>query len=936
MGTVYARRAIDASNPRAPLTPHPPARILSRTMARLKILGSLIGAAALLVVAAGAIFIALTRVPFPKTDGTVELQGIDHPVRISRDGSGVPHVYAETGTDMYFAQGYVHAQDRFWQMEFWRRIGAGRLSEYFGSATLGVDRFMRTMGFTELAQREYARLSGEARTALDAYVAGVNAYISHRKPGQLGLQFRLLQAQGVDVEVERWRPVHSLTWLKVMSYSLGSNLQKEIDRIALAHRVGLEQALSFFPDYRYKEMPTITSVEGLEDHIGPLDALGSERSERKSRETPAGAEMVGQLPDKASRSTGEAPVDWSRGERLLELVPRSSELSHIRDTHELLGLDARGSIGSNAWVVSGSRTAGDAPLLAADLHLGVQMPSIWYEAHLHADTDIDTGSEGFHAAGFTFAGVPGIIIGHNDEIAWGLTNVNPDVQDLYIERIHPNDPNRYRWEGAWRKMITRVERIEIAGEAEPERIIVRETRHGPIISDSAGPQSGQSGFTVTPPAVPQEGLELTELALRWTALEPNRTFDSFYRMNRAESFSAFRDAARLFDIPSQNLVYADRAGNIGYQTPGLIPIRGKSNGVLPVPGWRAEYEWRGYIPFEELPYVLNPDRGYIATANNPVAPREYPHHITAEWDHGYRARRIVDMIEEAGDDITREDIARMQADTLNLNAGELLPYLEPLDLTEVSLGAASVLADRLRAFREMLLQWDHRMERESAGAAAFAFFFQGLVEEAFGDEIPEDLWKRERLLGTITQIQSVLARMVQRPNSTWWDDVLSPHTQETRDDILKRALAQGLRIADRHTDTEMSSWRLGEIHTVTFQSQTFGESEIELVRRIFNRGPIGVPSGLQQVYSADWNLADPFETVHYSSMRQIIDLSAFQRSRMIHPIGQSGHPYHPHYDDMMYRWRDTQYHEHRWSPGFNESGNRDILTLRPTGTAPGE
>jgi penicillin amidase len=645
----------------------------------------------------------ISRRAFPQTRGTLGVKGLEAPVEILRDTSGVPHISAKNMHDLFFSQGFVHAQDRFWQMEFWRRIGTGRLSELFGKSTLGTDIYLRTIGFRRVAEREYEEMDAETRSILEAYAEGVNAYILGRDPVRLGLEFAFLKLQGVKLEIEPWSPVNTLTWLKIMAQDLGGNMRKELYSIDLFQSLGIARTRDFFGSYRAGEMPVIVSDGEL-----PKSFLKT------------GVGLASPAPDRPAALSG---------------VP--TRLVGGFDPGSPLAFGSGPGIGSNNWVIGGSRTATGKPILANDPHLGIQMPSIWYEVDLSCSAeDAQPGKragEPYHVRGFSFAGCPGVIIGHNQRIAWGVTNVGPDVQDLYIERVNPENPNQYEVNGRWVDMKINREVIRINKEEEPLVILARETRHGPMITDE-GAFAGYRGFAVNPHGQFPMNLELEGLALRWTALQKNNTFRSVILIDQAGSFEEFRDALRSWDIPSQNFVYADVDGNIGYQTPGLIPIRKKGDGSIPAPGWTDEYEWTGFIPFDELPYSYNPPKGYVVTANNPVTSGNYRYFLSDDFDMGYRARRIAQMIETTKDKITVGLVEAMQADSLNTSALEIMPYLEKIPLDDPVLSGA----------RDILARWDGRMEPGSAGAALYAYFWQSLTEETFKDKTPGRSGTRRR------------------------------------------------------------------------------------------------------------------------------------------------------------------------------------------------
>jgi penicillin amidase len=512
--------------------------------------------------------------------------------------------------------------------------------------------------------------------------------------------------------------------------------------------------------------------------------------------------------------------------------------------------------------------------------------------------------------GYSFAGAPGVIIGHNDRIAWGLTNVNPDVQDLYIERLNPEDINQYEVNGEWVDMEMVYEEIAVQGRDEPVVLPVRETRHGPIITDLGGfADYAHVGSTGENPVI-------TALALRWTALEPNQTFRAVLLLDKAQTYDDFREALRYFDSPSQNIIYADVEGNIGYQMPGIVPIRANGDGSLPVPGWTDDYEWVDFIPYDELPRAFNPEKGYIATANQPVVDEAYPYLILYEpdFDQGYRARRIVEMLEADTDGISIEDIQAIQGDNLDGFAPELIPYLEDIPLDSPELEAA----------RDCLLAWDGQMHMDSPEAALYGYFWVALIESTFQDELPGYLSPDD---GSSTR--TIFHNLLQDPGNPWWDDITTGET-ETRDDILARALEEGYAAGVAALGDNLDDWRWGEVHTALFANQTFGQSGIGLIEGIFNRGPVAVGGGSGSVDATGWGLADPFRVTDLPSMRQIIDLGDLSSSLMMHTTGQSGHPGHCHYDDFIDSWRLIDYHPTLWLRADVEATSRGHLTLMPT------
>src|SRR5665811_1867289 len=691
---------------------HPPAAPRRRSRLRRVLVWFLVSVL-VLVLAAGGFGLWTVRRSFPQTDGTLQLSGLNAQAEVIRDEHGVPHIYADTEHDLFLAQGYVHAQDRFYQMDFWRHIGGGRLSEMFGESQLETDKFLRTLGWTRTAEQELELIRPETRAALEAYAEGVNAYLGSRSETELSLEYAVLGLTNRGYEPEPWTPVNTLTWVKVMSWDLCGNLSDEVQRTVLLNTLSREQVEDLYPPYA-EDMPAIVPAWRADEAGGVAAAVAS------ADVAAAGmtADLRAALPNALSRALPKLAG---------RVADRLDGANPVGSTNPLGGRSARpaAGIGSNNWVVSGELTASGAPLLANDTHLAAQMPSIWYETGLHLTGD---PARPYDAVGYTFPGMPGIVMGHNRDIAWGVTNTGTDVQDLYIEKLDPADPNRYLTPEGWKQMEVREETIEVAG-AEPVTITIRTTEHGPLISDTyeplqemEGPENltGLPALTDFPENVPEE----YALALRWTALEPIRTIDAAMLLNRARNLEDFRDALRYWDSPAQNFVYADTEGNIAYQMPGKTPIRPNHDGRYPIPGWTGEYEWAGFAPFESLPHEVNPERGYIVTANNSVTPdgqitvaaptggtAETIHTpITADWHYGHRARRIVEMLEGAAgaqgaagvrsaantsdtpQAIDADYFQQMHADNPNLNAETIVPYLLEADLTRAD-GTAEGGAD---------------------------------------------------------------------------------------------------------------------------------------------------------------------------------------------------------------------------------------------------
>ena len=831
-----------------------------------RFLVGLLSALLVLVILLAAAGVYTVRRSFPKTNGELKLSGLDGPADVYRDRYGIPQIYATTQHDLFFAQGYVHAQDRFWQMDIWRHTGSARLSEMFGDTTLDTDKFLSTLGWARVAQQELDMLDTGTLSILQDYTDGVNAYLAGHKGSALSVEYAVLKLLTPGYQIEPWEPLNTLTWGKAMAWDLRGNMDEEIQRALLLKTLTPEQVNELFPPYP-GDHPLI-----LPDFQGSALAAPSSYLDLIAAAGPA---------------LEEASWEFSELDKFLGPV----------------GSD----IGSNNWVVSGKLTSTGQPLLANDPHLAAQLPSIWYEIGLHC---LPQGPDcNLNVTGFSFAGTPGVIVGHNDHIAWGVTNLGPDVMDLYIEKINPDNPNQYEVSGQWVDMEKVNVSIQVAG-GSPVDLTVRYTRHGPIISDMYGSLKDFKDKAVVP------GVQFPQpyaISLRWTALEPNALFRAILGFDAAQNWDDFRQAAQDFVVPAQNLVYADTDGNIGYQTPGWIPIRNQGDGRLPVPGWTDEYEWNGYIPFEKLPFTFNPSQGFVATANNAVVGPDYPYLITTDWDYGYRAQRIVDMIENAPGPIDIAYFQQMQGDDLDLNAKKLVPILLQVSLNDPNLDEV----------RSILQGWDYQDQMDSAPAALFASFWKHLLADTFDDELPEKYWPAGS-----SRWFTVVGAIADQPDSPWWDNKTTPEV-ETRDQIFQQALGEAVTELDSKLGKTPADWKWGDLHTLTFRNQSLGDSGVAPIDALLNRGPFRTSGGSSIVNATGWDASDSYEVVSLPSMRMIVDLSNLANSLSIHTTGESGHAFNPHYIDMADLWRTIQYHSMLWTQNQVEEAAVDHLRLLP-------
>ena len=816
---------------------------------------------ALLVGAIGGIW--TTRRSFPTTSGELQVVGLDSSVEVLRDRHGVPTIVASTTDDLFRAQGFVHAQDRFWEMDIRRHITAGRLSELFGADQVDTDRFVRTLGWRRVAEAEVEMLDERTLAMLEAYAEGVNAWMDGKRGSQLSLEHALLRVTGAGgYEPEPWTPADSVAWLKAMAWDLRANLEDELARARL-HDVDLGEGRHWedlYPTFPEDRHPVILPDGGTVDEGRCVPGTGATD------------------PDAADLRA--AALDLHDPEVTTTLA---AAYDALQTAPKLLGDGSHDGIGSNSWVLSPERSTTGSAVLANDPHLGPSQPSLWYQVGLRCDP---VGPDcPYEVAGFSFSGVPGVAIGHNARVSWGLTNLGADVTDLVIERI---DGDRYLTEDGWEPLEVHQETIRVAG-GEDVTIDVRRTRHGPLFSDVS-----EAGGEIATGPLGRDADDVDDaddeyaVALRWVALDPTTTMDAVPGFMLAEDWASFREAARLFEVPSQNLVYADVDGNIGYQAPGRIPVRTSGDGSLPQPGWTGEAGWERFLDFEELPWTINPDVGYLATANQPVlAPGSEPF-LGVDSNRGHRGARIVELL-EAQEQHSPADLLAMQMDNHNANAQTLVPALTAVD-DRGDAGVAAVQAE--------LAGWDLQDDADSSGSAAFNVTWRHLLALTFHDALPE--WAHP---DGNNRWWEVIRHLLDEPDSPWWDDLEAAGNRD-RDDVLHAAMSAAYDELLETFSDDPADWRWGELHTLTLTHGTFGASGIGPVERLFNRGPLETSGGSDVVNATGWLANHGYEVIWVPSMRMVVDMGNLDAGRWINLTGQSGRPFHRHYTDQAELWRD--------------------------------
>lgn len=839
----------------APARPARPARRRSvrRILFRV-LLGVGIGAVVLAALA-GTTSIWFVQRTLPQTTGTLSIKGLHNSASVLRDSWGVPHITGNDIHDVAFAEGYVTAQDRLFQMEFNRRIAQGRLAEMFGAgednSILDTDILLRTLDLYGAARYEEANLDQPTFTMLSAYADGVNAFLATHQ-NSLPLEFTIL-----GITPQKWSVLDSLAYGRVVALSLDSTWNTKYSRAMVTNKVGSAIASTLFPQYPDAN-PTLFASPGT-----------------AAPPTESGA---------SSRPSTPTPVQATDPAAIKGLSPNL--LAGTTYLHDLLG-SVRDALGSNDWVVDGTHTVTGKPMLANDPHLGIRMPSVWYEVALRGG--------GLDEIGFTFPGEPGIVIGHNDFISWGVTNVGADNTDLYLETLDPaNHPGQYLYDRSWEPLQTRQQVIHIRGGGS-KTITVASTVHGPIIN------SGLGDLTKYPP-----------VALKWTALQQSYSFRGFFQLNFARNWNEFLDGVANISI-SQNFVYADIYGNIGYRMSGVLPIRSSDNDMLPVAGDTSSHEWQGYVPQDEMPTLYNPSTHFIATANNRIVPTNYPVYVTTDWDCGYRARRIDDLL-ASKPQLSVADIEQIQADVYSIPASQLVPAF--ITAGQAAGGDAAKAATLLQG-------WDFNMSRNSAAASVYEVTAGSLLRETIEPMLGKDLYAIYQSNSTSSCRFAALVNALSNPAPLFSD-------ASARDAAIGRALADAVHALQAKFGADTAAWQWSKLHTAHFQHPLATVSPLNLV---FDVAPVARPGDSTTVsVGGDGGFsADPADYSQHtvSSMREIIDLGNFDNSVWVTTTGESGQPYSAHYSDLVPLWDQNHYQKMLFSADAVAKDNQALLVLQP-------
>lgn len=765
---------------------------------------------------AGSDLAARARAVLAQTSGTLRLSGLSRPVTVLRDPWGIPHIYAETQDDLFFAQGFVAAQDRLWQMEIWRRAGEGRLAEVLGPGAVERDRFARLLRYRGDMKAEWESYAPDAKPIIEAFVRGVNAFIEQSR-GRRPIEFQL-----AGFEPEPWTPEVCL--LRMAGWGMTRNAGLEVARAALVRELGA----------------------ALVDELAETDPP-------KKIEVPAGLDLQG---------IGEEALGPAR----------AADLPIVFDPARQ---------GSNNWVVDGTMSATGRPLLANDPHRALQLPSLRWMVHLVGP--------GWNVIGAGEPALPGVAAGHNDRVAFGFTIVGIDQQDLYVEETRPEDPNRYRWNGRWEPMRIERETIRVKGGA-PVEVELKFTVHGPVLHEDRERRRAY--------------------ALRWVGAEPGTAgYLASLSLNRARTWPEFLKALERWKVPSENLVYADVDGNIGWQVAGLTPVRRGWAGLLPVPGG-GRYEWQGFLPASELPGAYNPPSHFLATANHNILPPGYRRELGYEWGAPFRYHRILEVLSAPGRKFTVADFERLQHDQVSLPARSLVRLL----------AGAKGGTGELRPFVEMLTKWDATLGRDSAAAALYELWQAELRETVFRPRLSEQAWKR---LGGFISLQKTL-EVLEAAEPRW----LGEDPRTGRDAALFAALQKAVARGRERLGPDPQKWRWGALHATPFRHALATD---DARKALFDLPDVERGGDGNTVNAAG---GPNFTAVHGASFRVVLDLADWDRSVATSVPGQSGQPESPHYGDLLPLWAEGRYFPLLFSRERVEAEARERLVLEPAHSRP--
>jgi len=793
-----------------------------------KVLLGITGTLFLLVIILFFLSYLMLKKSLPLYEGEIRTKGLNSEVTVYRDSFAIPMISAQNDEDAAFALGYVHAQERLFQMDVARRAGEGRLSEVFGTKTIPFDKMFRTIGIYKIVESSWSKLNPVSQKILSAYTKGVNSFIENNK-GKYPIEFDVL---GYDPYP--WKPEHSLVIAKLMGWELNISWWSDITFSNLIQKVGVEKAKELLPDFP-QNAPTIIPKE--------YSNLASIKTD------------------------------------LIEIDRKFREFTGFIGTH----------IGSNNWVINGSISESQKPIIANDPHLAFSVPGKWFFAMIR--------SNNWNAEGFTVPGLPAIVIGKNQNIAWAMTNVMADDSDFYIETIDSTG-NKYLVNNQLRDIIVYQDSFAVKDSAN-FKFTVRRTHRGPIISDTH-PYNY---------LYPNTGKIKADISMKWTGLEFSDEMFAAISLNKAKNWEDFKGALKYFTIPGQNFVYADDEGNIGYVCAARLPLRSSTSPTLVYDGSTDANDWKGFVPYEEMPKLFNPAQNFIATANNKTA-NNFKYHISNVWEPSSRIERIVELLTSKKIH-SKEDFRNYQIDFISPYARELVPYI--LDAFK----DAKVTDKNLKIAIELLENWDFEMSASSQVPTVYLHFFHRLIKNIFQDELGTDLLKEYVFLANIPY--RIISKYLKENTSSFFDNVQTPLV-ESRDEIIRQSMVDALIELEEKIGKDVAMWQWGNIHKVKFKHMFSGASG--LLDRLIDVGPFDIGGDGTTVFNTEYSFteiyeekrdltkphrSEPFQNILGPSMRYIYDFGNPDYIEIILPTGQAGHFLSRHYIDMTDKWLKGEY-----------------------------
>ncbi|MGE5680509.1 MAG: penicillin acylase family protein [Bacillota bacterium] len=768
----------------------------------------------LIVGTVGAIvFYNLLAKSLPEYQGIRSVEGLSSRVEIYRDKYAIPYIFAQTDEDAAYALGYVHAQERLFQMDISRRAAEGRLSEVFGPATVAYDVMFKTLGIDRTVLRDISKLDISTKAVLEAYSKGVNSYINEAK-GKYPIEF---DALGYDPYP--WKPEHCLMIGKLMAWELNISWWTDIAFTNLVQKFGEEKVRGILPDYP-ENAPTIIPSGLRELPVVPTSFIETDRSFR--------------------------------------------EFTGFSGTH----------IGSNNWVVNGNKSGSGKPIIANDPHLALQAPGRWFAAVVRG--------RDWRAEGVTLPGVPGIIIGKNQYISWAMTNAMLDDADFYIEHLDSTG-RKYLLDGQMAD-LKNTKYIIAVKDSERVELTVKETHRGPIISNVHPYKK----------LFPRKEEPKVSISMRWTANEFTNEMSAIMSINRAKNWDEFKTALKDYSVPGQNFVYADVSGNIGYYCAGRLPIRNTNSTTFVYDGASSANDWKGYVPFEQMPSMYNPAENFIASANNKTV-KEFGYHLSNLWEPPSRIERINELL-NSKDKHSLTDFKHYQNDFVSPYVKELTPYIL------AAFQNVKVRDQNLKMALDLFKNWNYELSEFSQVPTIEEVFFQYLLKNTFEDEMGHSLYNQYVFMANVPY-RSIM-KMLRENQSGWFDNQKTTQT-ETRDDIIRKSLVDALTYIEQAYGRDPQEWQWGKLHTVTMKHPFHGR--LGILDKYIDIGPYSIGGSGTTVFNTEYSFNNPYEMNLGPSMRFLYDFAQPGEFYLILTTGQSGNVLSDHYKDMVEMWLTGKY-----------------------------